>query len=57
MRKKIIKTLSVIFFLVAIALIGVYVVFPFFEKKEDLNPKVAEEKMVEEETEQENDTI
>lgn len=56
MRKKIIKALSIIFFIAAITLIGMYFVAPFFEKKEDLNPKVAEEETIEEETEQENDT-
>ncbi len=57
MRKIILKALPVIFFITALSLLGVYIIAPFFEKKEDLNPKVAEEQEIKNESEQENDTI
>lgn len=57
MREFIIKTLSVIFFIAAISLLGIYVVAPFFEEKQDLYPRVADDQSIEEITEQENDTI
>lgn len=57
MRNIILKSLPIIFFMAAIALLGIYIIAPFFEAKEDLNPKVAEDKNIEVDTEQENDTI
>lgn len=57
MRKFILKALPVIFLIIALSLLGVYIIAPFFEKKEDLNPKVAEEQEIKNDSEQENDTI
>ena len=57
MRKLILKSLSAVSMAAAIVLISIYIIAPFFEEKEDLNPKVAEEQTIEEDSEQENDTI
>ena len=51
------RILPVIFFIIALSLLSIYIITPFFEKKEDLNPKVAEEQGIKKDTEQDIDTI